>query len=132
MARTDFIADFITVIRNASRAHKDKVTVPSSIITEKIAEILKEEGFVQNVKPFADGDKRFVRIHLKYLKDNRSALQGIKRISTPGRRNYVGSEELPKVQGGLGVAIVSTSKGVLSDRQARKDKIGGELLCAVW
>lgn len=132
MPVTDFVADFLTIIRNASRAHKDKVTAGSSKLTLKIAEILKEEGFVENVKPFTEGNKRFIRIHLKYVHGKRPAIQGLRRISKPGRRTYLGAEEIPRVQGGLGVAIVSTSKGVLTDQKARQEKVGGELLCTVW
>lgn len=132
MPVTDFVADFLTIIRNASRAHKDKVTAGSSNLTLKIAEILKEEGFVENVKPFTEGNKRFIRIHLKYVHGKRPAIQGLRRISKPGRRTYLGAEEIPRVQGGLGVAIVSTSKGVLTDQKARQEKVGGELLCTVW
>lgn len=132
MPVTDFVADFLTVVRNASKAKKDKVTVPASKMTVKIAEILKEEGFVDNVKPFTEGKKNFIRIHLKYIRGKHAAIQGLRRISKPGRRFYVSSDEIPRVQGGLGVAIVSTSKGILTDRQARQSKSGGELLCTVW
>ncbi len=132
MPVTDFVADFLTVIRNASKAKKDKVTIPASRMTTKIADILKEEGFVDNVKTFSEGKKNFIRIHLKYVSGKQPAIQGLKRISTPGRRVYVNSEEIPRVQGGLGIAIVSTSKGILTDKQARLNKAGGELLCRVW
>lgn len=134
MSCYDFIGDFLTSIRNASTAHKDKVTIPSSILTVRIAELLKEEGFIENVKPFSDGHKNFVRIHLKYLSagGKRPAIQGLKRISTPGLRRYVGYQNIPKVLGGLGVAILSTPKGVMTDRQARELKAGGEILCTVW
>ena len=132
MPCTDFVGDFLTVVRNAARAKKDKVTAPASNLTAQIAEILKEEGFIDNVKVFAEGKKRFVRVHLKYMRGAKSAIQGLKRISRPGRRFYVGHEEIPRVQGGLGVAIVSTSKGILPDRKARQEKLGGELLCTVW
>jgi small subunit ribosomal protein S8 len=132
MPCTDFVADFLTVIRNASKAHHHKVTVPASNFTIRIAEILKEEGFIQGTKVFSEENKRFVRIHLKYLKNGRPAIQGIRRVSKPGLRTYVGCEKIPKVQGGLGIAVVSTSKGVLTDRKARKEKVGGELVCRVW
>ena len=132
MAVSDFIADFLTVVRNAARARKDKVTVPASNVTLKIAEILKEEGFVESCKPFSEGNKRFIRVHLKYVRGKTPAIQGLKRISKPGRRVYVDNQQIPRVQGGLGVAIVSTSKGILTDRKARESKIGGELLCSVW
>ena len=132
MPVTDFVGDFLTVIRNASNAHKEKVTLPASKMTVKIAELLKTEGFVENVKPFTEGKKPFVRIHLKYVQGKRPAIQGLRRLSTPGRRRYVGSEKVPRVQGGLGIAIVSTPKGILTDREARKSNVGGELLCSVW
>ncbi len=132
MSQNDFIGDFLTAIRNAARAHKEKLTMPASRITVRIAEILKEEGFIDNVKPFAEGKKNFVRVHLKYLKNKRSAIQGLRRISKPGSRNYVGYTEIPKVLGGLGVAILSTPQGLMTDRQARQVKAGGEILCTVW
>ncbi len=132
MPVTDFVADFLTVIRNASRAHKEKVSMPVSNLTLKIAELLKNEGFVDNVKSFTEEKKQFVRVHLKYIHGKRPAIQGLRRISKPGRRRYVAHDEIPRVQGGLGVAIVSTSQGVLTDRDARKSKLGGELLCTVW
>ncbi len=133
MSRYDFIGDFLTSIRNASKAHKEKVTAPASGITVRIAEILKEEGFIENVKPFNDGNKNFVRIHLKYLPgDKKPAIQGLKRISTPGLRRYVGYQEIPKVLGGLGVVILSTPKGVMTGRRAREAKAGGEILCTAW
>lgn len=130
--RTDFIGDFLTVIRNASRARKEKLSSPASNLTVKICEILKEEGFIDNFKPFTEGNKRFVRIHFKYIQGKTAVIQGIRRISKPGRRVYAGSDEIPRVQGGLGVAVVSTSKGILSDRRARKSKLGGEVVCTVW
>lgn len=133
MPRTDFIGDFLTCIRNASKAKKDKLTVPASSMTVRIAEILKEEGFVENVKPFAEGPKHFARIHMKYIGGGKkAAIQGIKRVSKPGIRYYVGYQKVPKVQGGLGIAILSTPKGVMTDRQAREAKVGGEIVCTVW
>ena len=132
MPCTDFVGDFLTVIRNAVNARKEKVTVGSSKMSLKIAEILKEEGFVESVKPFTEDKKNFIRIHLKYVHGKKPAIQGIKKVSTPGRRVYVGSEDVPRVQGGLGISIVSTSKGILTDRQARQTNVGGELICKVW
>ncbi|HNX67946.1 MAG TPA: 30S ribosomal protein S8 [Candidatus Omnitrophota bacterium] len=133
MARSDFIADFITAIRNASKAKKDKLTIPASKLTVRLAEILKEEGFIENVKPFSEGQKNFVRIHLKYLPGGKkAAIQGLRRISKPGLRRYVGYQEIPKVLGGLGITILSTPRGVLADKQARELKAGGEILCTVW
>lgn len=132
MPVTDFVADFLTVIRNASKARKEKVTLNASNMTTKIAEILKAEGFVESVKVYSEGPKKFIRIHLKYMRGKKSAIQGLRRLSKPGRRIYLGSDSIPRVQGGLGVAIVSTSKGLLTDREARKSKMGGELICTVW
>ena len=132
MPTTDFVADCLTVVRNASRARKEKVTVRSSRLTERLAEILKEEGFIDNYKFFSEGNKRFIRVHLKYLRGRQPALQGIQRVSKPGRRIYVGCEEIPRVVGGLGISVVSTSKGVLVDREARKARLGGELICKIW
>lgn len=132
MSSTDFIGDFLTRIRNASRAGLEKVTTPTSKLTLRIAEILKEEGFVDNFKPFSEGKKNFVRIQLKYLRGRQPVIQGIRRVSRPGRRIYVGCEEVPRVIGGLGISVVSTSKGLLVDREARKAQVGGELLCKVW
>lgn len=129
---TDFIGDFLTVVRNASRARKEKVTARASKLTVRLAEILKQEGFIDNYKFFAEGEKRFVRLHLRYLHGKQPAIQGIQRISKPGRRVYVGGDEIPKVIGGLGVAVISTSRGVLVDREARKARVGGEFVCKVW
>ncbi|MFA6600098.1 MAG: 30S ribosomal protein S8 [Candidatus Omnitrophota bacterium] len=131
MARTDFVGDFLTVIRNAARARHEKISIPASKMTLRIAEILKEEGFVESVKGYTEGHKAFVRIHMKYL-GKKSAIQGIKRVSTPGRRWYAACGEIPKVQGGLGISIVSTSRGLTTDRKAREEKIGGEVICKVW
>lgn len=132
MPVTDFVGDFLTVVRNAARARKEKMVAPASNTTIRIAEILKEQGFLENVKVFSEGPKRFIRIHLKYIRGKKPAIQGIRRVSRPGRRAYTGCEGIPRVQGGLGVAIVSTSRGVVTDRQARKEKVGGEVLCTVW
>ena len=132
MPVTDFVADFLTVVRNASRAKKEKVTARSSNLTAGVAEVLKQEGFIDNYKLFNEGNKRFIRIHLKYLRGRQPAIQGIQRVSKPGRRIYVGSEDIPRVVGGLGIAMVSTSKGLLVDREARKARVGGEFICKVW
>lgn len=132
MTSTDFIGDFLTHIRNASRARKAKVTTQTSRLTLRLAEILKQEGFIDSFKPFNEGNKNFVRVHLKYLKGKQPAIQGIRRVSRPGRRIYVGSEEIPRVVGGLGISVVSTSQGILVDREARKVRVGGELICKVW
>ena len=129
---TDFIGDFLTIVRNASRVKKEKVTTRSSHMAARLAEILKEEGFIGNYKCFNEGNKNFIRVHLKYLRGRHPVIQGLRRVSKPGRRIYVGSEEIPKVLGGLGIAVVSTSKGILVDREARKARVGGEIICKVW
>ena len=129
---TDFIADFLTMIRNASRAKKDNVTTRASNTAARLAEILKKEGFIGNFKLINEGQKRFLRMQLRYLRGKQPAIQGIKRVSTPGRRVYVGCDDIPRVLGGLGVAVISTSKGVMVDREARKSRVGGEFLCKIW
>ena len=129
---TDPIADFLTQIRNALRAGKARVTIPASKLTLRLAEILKEEGFIENFKALDEGVKRLVRIHLRYQNRKQPAIQSLVRVSKPGLRQYVNCQEIPRVLGGLGVAIISTSKGVITDREARKQKVGGELICKVW
>lgn len=132
MSCSDFVADFLTVIRNAASAHKESVTLKSSKTCEEIAEILKKEGFIGNCKTFAEGPKRFLRVQLKYIRGKQPAIQGIRKISKPGCRVYASSDEIKRVRAGLGVAILSTSKGVMTDKQARQEKVGGEVLCTVW
>ena len=130
MTMTDPIADFLTRLRNANSAYHDEVSLPHSKIKAHIAEILKAEGFIADVR---DGeDPRTLQIVLKYGRDRQCAIDGIRRVSRPGRRVYVGHDDIPRVLSGMGVAILSTSKGVMSDREARKQKVGGELLCEVW
>ena len=129
---TDFIADFLTVIRNASRARKDKVTARASGLAVRLAEILKAEGFIDNYKFFKEGEKSFIRMHLKYLRGRQPVIQGIQRVSKPGKRIYVGCGNIPRVLGGLGISVISTSRGVLVDREAKKARVGGELICKVW
>lgn len=129
---TDPIADFITVIRNAQRARKDRVTARASKITAEIAKILKEERFIEAFKIVEEGPRRFCRIQLKYLKGGAPAIRALKRISKPGRRVYVGADEIPNVLRGIGSSILSTPRGVLSGREARKQRVGGEVLCEVW
>lgn len=132
MVMTDPIADFLNRIANAQRVRMDKVDIPASKIKLNIARILKEEGYIKHYKFIHDNRQGILRIQLKYDAQRRAAIAGIKRLSKPGRRVYVGYEEIPKILNGLGVAILSTSKGILTDKQARKEKVGGELLCAVW
>lgn len=127
---SDPISDMLTRIRNAGRANLPTVAIPHSKIKEGIATILKKEGFVSEFS--VEGDKiRTLNVRLKY-EGRRHVIEGIRRISTPGLRRYAGSTEIPRVRGGLGVAIVSTSQGIMSGRQARSAKIGGEVLCYVW
>jgi len=131
MSMTDPIADMLTRIRNAVKAKHDRVDIPASGIKREIARILKEEGYISNYKFIKDGKQGILRINLKYYQGQPS-LRGIERLSKPGRRIYAGYEDIPKIRNGLGIAIISTSKGVLTDAQARKLKVGGELICAVW
>jgi len=130
---TDPIADFLTRIRNGIMSRKARVQVPASRLKAHIAEILKDEGFITDYRR-VDGPKvqSFLQIDLKWTPDNRCAIEGMRRISKPGQRRYVGKEAIPKVRGGQGIAILTTSRGVMSDRTARKQAIGGEVLCEVW
>lgn len=108
------------------------MTTPASKLNVRITEILKEEGFIENFKVAEEGIKKVIRIHLKYASGKKPVIQSLVRISKPGLRHYVGTQKIPRVLGGLGVSILSTSKGVMSDRKARAEKVGGELLCKVW
>ena len=127
---SDPISDMLTRIRNAGRALLPVVELPHSRIKENVAKILKAQGYVTEVAVEGDIKKR-LKIRLKY-QDRKSVIEGLKRVSKPGLRRYVGSTEIPRVRGGLGVAIVSTSEGLLTDVQARKKNLGGELLCYIW
>lgn len=131
MVMTDPIADMLTRIRNANQERHDTVLVPSSNVKVEIAKILKNEGFIKNFKIEEDGVKKNINITLKY-KEKTRVITGLKRISKPGLRAYVKSEELPKVLNGLGIAIISTSEGVMTDKEARAKNIGGEVLAYVW
>ena len=133
MTHSDPIADMLTRIRNANTAKHDTVDVPSSKMKLAIAEILLKEGFIKSFEVIEEGNFKTFRIALKYGADkNQRIITGIKRISKPGLRVYAGAEEMPKVLGGLGIAIVSTNKGVMTDKEARALNIGGEVLCFVW
>ncbi len=132
MSMTDPIADMLTRIRNAGHARFDKVDIPASRMKISLARIFKDEGFIKNYKVIKDNRQGILRVYLKYGDQQQALIQGLRRVSKPGRRVYAGSEELPRVQGGLGVAVISTSKGVVSDRQARKMHMGGEVLCEIW
>ena len=131
MYLTDPIADMLTRIRNANAVMHEKVDIPHSTLKDKIAEILKEEGYIANYKVVTDGNKKSIRVYLKYDGKDR-IIKGIKRISKPGRRVYSSVEYMPRVLSGLGIAIVSTSKGIVTDRVARRENVGGEILAFVW
>jgi len=129
---TDPIADMLTRVRNACRAGHRKVDIPSSRMKREIARILKESGFVHNYAYIDDNRQGYLRLYLKYSPDEESVIQGLKRESRPGLRRYVGKDEIPRILNGLGVAILSTSKGILTDRTARREGVGGEVICSVW
>lgn len=129
---TDPIADMLTRIRNALKARKEEVDIPSSNLKKRIAEVLKEEGFIKGFKVIPDGKQGILRVFLKYDEQGSPVISGLQRVSKPGRRVYVGKEEIPRVMGGLGVAILTTSRGVMTDREARKVGVGGEVICYVW
>lgn len=132
MSLSDPIADMLTRIRNASSANHDTVDIPHSKLKEEIARILKKEGFVKDFATEGQGGKKTMRMYLRYDRDQQPIIKGIVRDSKPGLRHYVNSGDIPRVLGGLGVAVLSTSSGVLTDREARKAKVGGEVLCRVW
>ena len=132
MVMTDPIADFLTQIRNACMANHERVDVPSSKIKLSIAKLLKEEGYINNYKLVKDKKQGTLRVYLKYDNKNVPIIEGLERISKPSCRVYVRHDRIPYVLNGYGTAILSTSKGLLSDRQARKQKVGGEFLCKVW
>lgn len=129
---TDAIADLLTRVRNASSAKHESVDIPASNIKKDIARILLDEGYVKNVEFIEDGKQGLIRIALKYTGNKQNVITGIKRISKPGLRVYANKDELPKVLGGLGVAVISTSKGVMSDKKARTEGVGGEVLAFIW
>ena len=131
MPVTDPISDFLTRIRNASKAKKPRVDIPSSFMKKNLAEILKKQNFIEDFSVVEDNKQNIIRIQLKY-RNGLSAISGLRRISTPGLRVYKNSSDLPRVLNGLGIAVVSTSKGLLTDKQARKDSIGGEVVCYIW
>lgn len=132
MTMTDPIADFLTRIRNGIMARKEEISCPKSKLKLKLAEILKEEGFVNAVSKTDDSVQGTISVSLRYDNRHNNAITGIKRVSKPGQRRYVGAADLPKVRNGLGVAIISTSKGLMTDRKARELGVGGEVLCEVW
>lgn len=132
MVMTDPIADFLTRIRNANMAKHESLEVPASKIKRDIAEILKNEGFIRDVEYIDDDKQGIIRVFLKYGKGNERVISGIRRISKPGLRSYVKADAVPKVLNGLGIAILSTSEGVITDKEARAKKIGGEVIAYIW
>ena len=129
---TDPIADMLTRIRNANMAKLEKVDIPASKMKIELTKILKEKGFIKSFKVLRDRKQGMIRISLKYLDGQEKVITGLKRISKPGRRVYVGKEMVPRVMGGYGIAILSTSKGIMTDEICRRDGVGGEVLCNVW
>ena len=129
---TDPIADMLTRIRNANNAKHESVEIPASHMKKQIAQILVDEGYIKSFNVIDDGKQDVIKVFLKYGPNKSKVLQGLKRISKPGLRMYVGKEEIPQVMRGLGVAIVSTSKGIMTDKAARKENVGGEVLAFVW
>ncbi len=132
MAMTDPIADMLTRIRNAGMAKHQKLDIPSSNLKVAVATVLKDLGYIKNYKTVSDDKQGVLRIYLKFDGDNEHVIHEIKRVSTPGRRVYVGKDEIPRVKNGLGAAILSTSKGVLDDAAARQAEVGGEVICTIW
>ena len=130
--KSDPIADLLTRIRNASRAEHEKVDIPSSRLKVRICEILKDEAFIKNFRVLEDGKQNVLRVYLKYGHGNEKIISGLVRVSTPGRRVYVSHDKIPHILAGMGVVVVSTSRGVMADRDARKQKVGGEVLAYVW
>jgi small subunit ribosomal protein S8 len=132
MTMTDPVADMLTRIRNANTAFKDEVEVPRSKVKEEIARVLAREGYVQSFRIDGESPHERIVVEMKYGPERERTISGLKRVSRPGRRVYADHDHLPRVLGGLGVAILSTSQGLLTDRQAARRKVGGEVLCYVW
>ncbi len=132
MVMTDPIADFLTRIRNANMVMHEKVEIPASKTKAALAEILKNEGFIKDYEQVEDGKQGIIRVYLKYGPNREKVISGLKRISKPGLKVYCKKDEIPKVLGGLGIAIISTSKGIMTDKEARKLGLGGEVICYVW
>ena len=130
--KSDPIADMLTRVRNASRAEHEKVDIPASKLKVRLAEVLKDEGFIKNFRVLEDKKQGVLRVYLKYGTGNEKMITGLVRVSTPGRRVYVAHDEIPSILGGMGVAVLSTPRGVVTDREARKQKTGGEVLAYVW
>lgn len=132
MTMTDPIADFLTRLRNAVQAGKDRCDVPASKVKLELSKIFQEEGFIRTFKVVEEGPQGLIRLYLRYSGEGEPAIHGVERVSRPGLRVYRGVDELPKVRGGIGVAVVSTSKGLMTDARAREQRLGGEVMCRVW
>jgi len=132
MSVSDPVADFLTCVRNAIRARHRKVDVPASRLKTEIAKVLLRERYINEFKVIEDTKQGVLRLYLKYAAGDVNVISGIRRVSTPGRRMYVGADQLERVRGGLGTSILSTSRGVMTDREAREAGLGGELVCQVW
>ncbi|HHW06095.1 MAG TPA: 30S ribosomal protein S8 [Clostridia bacterium] len=132
MTMTDPIADFLTRIRNANLVYKETVEVPSSKMKLAMTQIMKDEGFIKDFEHIEDGKQGIIRIYLKYGPNREKVITGLKRISKPGLRVYAKKDAVPKVLNGLGIAVLSTSKGLMTDKQARREGIGGEVICYIW
>jgi small subunit ribosomal protein S8 len=132
MQITDPIADFLTRIRNACMVFKDEVSIPASRLKANMAKILKEEGYIEDYTEVPDRRQGLLVLKLRYGEKGRPVIRGLKRESRPGRRTYVSFDNIPKVRNGLGTAVLSTSKGVMTDRNARREKVGGEFMCSIW
>lgn len=132
MTMTDPIADYLTRVRNSLAAGKDRCDVPASRIKLELSKILQEEGFIRSFKVVDEGPQRTLRVYLRYSSEGEPAIHGLERVSRPGRRVYRPVDDLPKVRGGIGVAVVSTSKGLMTDARARELRLGGEVMCRVW
>lgn len=130
--QTDPIADLLTRIRNANAIYRESVEVPASKIKESIAKVLTREGYIKGYRVKVKEGKRFIELYLKYSQDKERVITHLERVSKPGRRIYVGKDEIPRVRRGLGICILSTPKGILTDKEARKEGVGGEVLCYIW
>ncbi len=132
MGMTDPVADMLTRIRNANIVRRQQVDVPGSKLKRAVAQVLREEGFIDGIQVVEDGPGQTLRLTLKYGPERKRVITGLRRISRPGRRVYTGKEDVPRVLGGLGVAVLSTSRGIMTDKQARREGVGGEVLCYIW
>ena len=132
MTMTDPISDFLTRLRNALKSRHETVDIPISKMKVEVARLMKEEGFIDNFKAMEDKTQGTLRLYLKYGPENENIINGLKRVSRPGRRVYVGGDEISNVMGGYGINIISTSKGILTGKEAKRQNIGGEIICEVW